>query len=43
MTNFISHEIKVFNNRGPPWINNKVERMVQEKKQNLSALFENIK
>ena len=40
MTNFIPHETKVFNDREPPWINNKVKTMIQEKKQNLSALFE---
>ena len=40
MTNFIPHETKIFNNREPPWINNKVKTMIQEKKQNLSALFE---
>ena len=33
------HETKIFNDRGPPWIN-KVKTMIQEKKQNLSALFE---
>ena len=40
MTNFIPHEIKIFNDREPPRINNKVKTMIQEKKQNLSALFE---
>ena len=34
MTNFIAHEIKIFNNREPPWINNKVKTMIQEKRQN---------
>ena len=38
-TNFISHETKIFDDREPPWINNKVKAMIQEKK-NLSALFE---
>ena len=40
MASFISHETKIFNDRQPPWINNKVKTMIQEKKQNLSALFE---
>ena len=31
MTNFISHETKIFNDREPPWINNKVKTMIQEK------------
>ena len=31
MTNFISHETKIFNDREPPWINNKVKIMIQEK------------
>ena len=39
MTNFIPHETKVFNDPEPPWINNKVKTMIQEKKQNLSALY----
>ena len=38
MTNFIPHETKI--DREPPQINNKVKTMIQEKKQNLSALFE---
>ena len=32
MTNFISHEIKIFDDREAPWINNKVKTMIQEKK-----------
>ena len=32
MTNFIHHETKIFNDREPPWINNKVKTMIQEKK-----------
>ena len=32
MTNFIPHETKIFNDREPPWINNKVKTMIQEKK-----------
>ena len=31
MTNFIPHKTKIFNDREPPWINNKVETMIQEK------------
>ena len=31
MTNFISNETKIFNDRKPPWINNKVKTMIQEK------------
>ena len=31
MTNFIPHETKIFNDREPPWINNKVKTMIQEK------------
>ena len=31
MTNFIPYEIKIFNDREPPWINNKVKTMTQEK------------
>ena len=31
MTNFIPDEIKIFNDREPPWINNKVKIMIQEK------------
>ena len=34
MTNFIPHATKIFNDREPPWINNKVKTMIQEKKQN---------
>ena len=30
MTNFIPHETKIFNDREPSWINNKV-KMIQEK------------
>ena len=30
-TNFIPHETKIFNDREPPWINNKVKTMIQEK------------
>ena len=40
MTNFTLHETKMFNDRETPWINNKVKTMIQEKKLNLSALFE---
>ena len=40
MTNVIPHETKIFNDREPPWVNKKVKTMIQEKKQNLSALFE---
>ena len=39
MTNFIPHETKIFNDREPTWINNKVKKN-SRKKQNLSALFE---
>ena len=31
MTNFIPHETKIFNDREPPWVNNKVKTMIQEK------------
>ena len=31
MTNFIPHETKIFNDQKPPWINNKVKTMIQEK------------
>ena len=31
MTNFIPHETKIFNDREPPWRNNKVKKMIQEK------------
>ena len=31
MTNFIPQETKIFNDREPPWINNKVKTMIQEK------------
>ena len=31
MTNFIPHETKVFDDQEPPWINNKVKIMIQEK------------
>ena len=31
-TNFIPHETKIFNDQEPPWINNKVKTMIQEKK-----------
>ena len=31
MTNFIPHETKIFNDREPPCINNKVKTMIQEK------------
>ena len=31
MTNFIPHETKIFNDREPPGINNKVKTMIQEK------------
>ena len=31
MTNFIPHETKIFNDQEPPWINNKVKTMIQEK------------
>ena len=30
-TNVIPHETKIFNDREPPWINNKVKTMIQEK------------
>ena len=32
MTNFIPDETKIFNDREPPWINNKVKTMIQGKK-----------
>ena len=31
MTNFIPNETKIFNDREPPWINNKVKTMIHEK------------
>ena len=31
MTNFIPDDIKIFNDREPPWIDNKVKTMIQEK------------
>ena len=31
MKNFIPHETKIFNDQEPPWINNKVKTMIQEK------------
>ena len=30
MTNFISHETKIFNDQEPSWVNNKVKTMIQE-------------
>ena len=41
MTSFIPHEINIFDNREPPWISNKVKKVIQEKKK-LSALYEKI-
>ena len=40
MTNFIPNETKVLHDRKLSWINNKMKTMIQEKTQNLSALFE---
>ena len=40
MPNFTPHKTKIFNDWEPPSINNKVKTMIQEKKQDLSALFE---
>ena len=40
MTDFIPHETKIFNDREPSWINNKVKATIQQKKQNLSDLFQ---
>ena len=31
MTNCIPHKTKIFNDRGPPWINNKMKTMIQGK------------
>ena len=31
VTNFIPHEIKIFNDRAPPWKNNNVKAVIQEK------------
>ena len=31
MTNFFPNKTKIFNDREPPWINNKVKTMIQEK------------
>ena len=31
MTHFIPHETKIFNDREPPWINDKVKQIIQEK------------
>ena len=30
MINFIPHDAKAFNDRDPPWINNKVKAFIQE-------------
>ena len=40
MTSFITHEIKILNDRPPPWINNKVKISIQEKKTKFIDLFE---
>ena len=38
-TNFIPHETKIFNDQEPPWINNKVKTMIQEKKKKFYQLY----
>ena len=38
-TNFIPHETKIFNDKEPPWINNKVKTMIQEKKTNFISFI----
>ena len=38
MANFIPHETKIFNDREPPWIKNKVKTMIQEKKKIISFI-----
>ena len=39
MTNSIPNETKIFNDWEPPWINNKVKTMIQEKKQKYQTFF----
>ena len=41
ITNFIPYETKIFNDREPPCINNKVKTIIQAKKQYLLALLRN--
>ena len=38
MANFIPSEAKIFNDREPPWINNKVKTMIQEKTKSISFI-----
>ena len=38
-TNSIPNETKIFNHWEPPWINNKVKTMIQEKKQKYQTFF----
>ena len=39
--NFITHETKIFHDREPPWINNKVKTMIQEKNKIYQLYLEN--
>ena len=41
MTNFIPHKTKIFKNREPPWINNKVKTIIQEKNKTFQFYFKN--
>ena len=38
MTNFIPHETKIFIDREPPWADNKVKTMIQEKAKFISFI-----
>ena len=41
MTNFIPYESKIFNDREPPWIDNKVKTIVKEKNKIYQLYFKN--
>ena len=41
MSNFFPHETKIFNDQEPPWINNKVRTMIQEKNKKYQLYLKN--
>ena len=41
MTNLIPHETKIFNILEPPWINNKVKIIIQEKNKTYQLYLKN--
>ena len=42
LSNFIPHETIVFDDKDPPWFNNRIKTLIQKKKKKKNATYKNL-